>query len=303
MGTQGLTSIFPLLGIFLCVAPVRVHAGAALCRAPGRGNDPTLAVHIDEDNIRKLVLDESGAAQTAIACRGTVPTGCVDSQPARSASHSFLDTDDSSSTVASCFALQGADCPCDPDNQNLLFPYMQAMASSVTERCTAQPTRVLMVGFGAGALPSNLVSSCPSGNLHIESVEVDPRVVSLAQRFFGFKPQPGVNEVEVSDGFDAVLSRANQGVSYDVVLVDCFGENDEVPAQCRSGVFLSQVHQILKPGGMVMQNIWGRSESNPNVARDFKITADAYRGLFASVHEEVTRDVPHCTEALLVAKV
>merc|ERR1719387_3250728 len=98
-----------------------------------------------------------------------------------------------------------------------------------------------MIGFGAGALPSFLTGTCPPGSLHMESVEVDSRLVLLAQRFFGFKPEPGVNEVEVSDGFDAVLRRAQQGAKYDAVLVDCFGSKDEVPPMCRSPVFLSQI--------------------------------------------------------------
>src|SRR5688572_5636343 len=71
-----------------------------------------------------------------------------------------------------------------PDRPHeLVLPYTKALAASVVFR--PQPRRVLIVGLGGGALPAFLRKHFPEA--HVTAVELDPAVIDVARRFFGFK--------------------------------------------------------------------------------------------------------------------
>merc|ERR1719387_82126 len=113
------------------------------------------------------------------------------------------------------------------------------MLSEVVDACQrttgAQPFRVLVVGLGGGAMPMYIRRHCTSAT--VESVELDARVASIAQRLLGFEADHR-NAVEVADALGALQRRAASATPrYDRLIVDCFG-GGRVPFACRSPAFI-----------------------------------------------------------------
>lgn len=297
------------------------HAGMPICSSDAtQSGGLSIEVRITDQNVRGFSLAGSSATQTSVACKGdgnsclstvrnpaklgnatSSTTGLLQLRGMARRQHSL----DVGSQLPSCDAVPG--CPCEIDDSFVLFPYMDIMSQKVLSQCggDVQPLhaiQVLIVGLGGGFLPMHLRQSCAKDSVAIESVEIDSRVAEIAKKFFGFRVEPGVNEVEVTDGLSAVQERKYNSKLYDFVLVDCMG-NDRVPADCRSEQFLSAVRDILHPGGVMMQNIWARSVDDEGIASDYGNALSAYHNVFGSSVEEVaSRDVPHCKEMVLTAR-
>mmetsp|Transcript_86487 Transcript_86487/g.220424 ORF Transcript_86487/g.220424 Transcript_86487/m.220424 type:complete len:302 (-) Transcript_86487:46-951(-) len=224
----------------------RLRANASrtlLCTFPGREHfSHEIQIYV-AGNVRSLVFDSSDeATQTFVKCKGPLPQICMPRPGA-------------GGLLPSCEHLS---CVCDRDGSELFSIYTRGMMDQVLPICThSKSLKVLSVGLGAGALPQFISEHCPKGT-SVESVEYDPRVIEAATQFFGFHIQPGVNEVENSEGGAALRARVPRGRRYDIILVDCFSADDDVPASCRDEAFARAAQSILRPGGKVIQHIWAQ---------------------------------------------
>jgi spermidine synthase len=107
---------------------------------------------------------------------------------------------------------------------------------------------VLEIGFGGGRTASYLHLSLPS--VSVTSVELDPAIVQLAQKYFGVRPEPGF-QVVTGDGRLFLRNSINV---YDVILIDAY-RGPFVPFHLLTKEFYELVKKHLKPGGVVVQNI------------------------------------------------
>ncbi len=139
----------------------------------------------------------------------------------------------------------------DPDY--LALPY--ARVALVGLALSEEPRRMLVVGLGGGTLPMFLRKYYP--NATIDAVDIDPEVVDVARKFFGFREDEFMN-AHVGDG-RRFIEKLRQ--PYDVIFLDAFG-SDSVPARLTTQEFLQAVRRAVAPGGVVVGNLWGRS-SNP----------------------------------------
>jgi spermidine synthase len=99
--------------------------------------------------------------------------------------------------------------------------------------------------------------------------------------------------IEKTDAFTAVTQRAQKaGDAYDAVLVDCFAPGGEVPESCRSQEFAEKVKHILKPGGMMLQNIWNYSPMRKQVRQQFEQTKTTYGKVYDGAFEDVHVPMP-----------
>jgi spermidine synthase len=113
----------------------------------------------------------------------------------------------------------------------------------------APPARsVLEIGFGGGRTASYLHLSLPA--VAVTSVELDPAIVQLAQKYFGVRPGLGL-QVVTADG--RIFLRNTPNV-YDVILIDAY-RGPFVPFHLLTKEFYELVRAHLKPGGVVVQNI------------------------------------------------
>ena len=139
----------------------------------------------------------------------------------------------------------------DPDY--LALPY--ARVALVGLALSETPRRFLVVGLGGGTLPMFLRKYYP--NAAIDAVDIDPEVVDVAKKFFGFREDELMN-AHVGDGRQ-FIEKLRQ--PYDVIFLDAFG-SDSVPAHLTTQEFLRAVRRAVTPGGVVVGNLWGRG-SNP----------------------------------------
>jgi spermidine synthase len=145
-------------------------------------------------------------------------------------------------------ARQSAVKPGNPDY--LALPYLQVALVGLA--LSGEPSRFLVVGLGGGTLPMFLRKYYP--HAVIDAVDIDPDVVDVAKRFFGFREDGRMN-AHVSDG-RRFIEKTRQ--PYDVIFLDAFGAAG-TPPHLTTQEFLDAVRRAVAPGGVVVANLWGHS--------------------------------------------
>jgi spermidine synthase len=148
-------------------------------------------------------------------------------------------------------ARQSVVKPGDPDHLELAY----ARAMLVGLGFDAQPKRVLVVGLGGGTLPGFLHVHYPQAKIDV--VDIDPVVVEVAKRYFGFREDETMR-AHVADGRRFIEQSREP---YDLIMLDAFG-SDNIPYHLATRQFLEAVRRALAPGGVVVANVWSRA-SNP----------------------------------------
>ncbi|MEA2871038.1 MAG: hypothetical protein QOH67_1014 [Hyphomicrobiales bacterium] len=132
----------------------------------------------------------------------------------------------------------------DPDD--LPVRYTQVMTVGVLY--PPQPNKVLMIGLGGGSISSYLGRHLPDAR--IDTIEVDPGVITAAKSFFGLRETPRVRYLE-GDG-RVFLNRNAE--AYDLILIDAF-HGGYVPFHLLTKEFYTLVKQRLAPGGAAAFNV------------------------------------------------
>lgn len=143
-------------------------------------------------------------------------------------------------------ARQSVVKPGDPDY--LALPYTRAalVGLALSER----PRRFLVVGLGGGTLPMFLRKHYPDAA--IDAVDIDPEVVAVAKKFFGFREDP-LMKAHVADGRRFIEQSREP---YDVIFLDAYG-SDTIPRHLTTQEFLQAVRRAVAPDGVVVGNLWG----------------------------------------------
>jgi len=159
--------------------------------------------------------------------------------------------------------------PGDPDHVELPYARVALAGLALCE----EPRRILVVGLGGGTLPMFLRTHYPAATIDV--AEIDPDVVDVAKKFFGFVDDERVR-AHVGDGRQ-FIERARQA-DYDVIFLDAFGAHD-VPKQLTTKEFLQITRRALKPNGVVVSNVW-RPASNPLYDSMVRTHQEAFEELF-----------------------
>ncbi|NXX78715.1 MET13 protein, partial [Urocolius indicus] len=123
------------------------------------------------------------------------------------------------------------------------------------------PLAVLVVGLGGGSLP--LFIHDYFWPAHVDVVEIDPSVLEVATRWFGFCQGERLR-VHVCDGLDHVAKLAAEGTiplaQYDAIMFDVDSKDLTVGMSCPPSAFvekpfLQKVKTILKPEGVFILNL------------------------------------------------
>jgi len=138
----------------------------------------------------------------------------------------------------------------DPDFLEL--PYARAMLAALA--FCEKPGRVLIIGLGGGTIPGFLRKHYPS--MEIDAVDIDPDVVDVAHRFFGFCEDSALR-AHVADGRRFIEECQKP---YDMILLDAYGP-DSIPEHLATLEFLQAVRRALAPGGIAAGNLWSRSSN------------------------------------------
>ena len=135
------------------------------------------------------------------------------------------------------------------------------------------PKTILIIGLGGGTLPSTLTQIIPQAR--IETVELDPSVAKVAERFFGFKPSKG-NSVVIEDGRVFVKRAQKQQKKYDLIILDAF-DHVYVPEHMLTREYLLEVKSLLEKDGVLAANTFSSS-------RLYDAESATYTGVFGAFY-------------------
>jgi predicted membrane-bound spermidine synthase len=116
--------------------------------------------------------------------------------------------------------------------------------------------RMLALGLGAGGAVTTTLVVAP--NLHVDAVEIDPKVVGVAANYFGLPLASPQLSVHVADA-RPWLAASSQ--SFDLVQVDLYQGGPYVPFYLITREFFEQVRAHLNPTGLLMMNVYDTSDS------------------------------------------
>ena len=117
------------------------------------------------------------------------------------------------------------------------------------------PTNVLVVGLGGGTLPTALSELYP--NASIDVVEIDPAVVVVAKRYFGFEPTEHMRVFE-HDARVWAKRAASNSKRYDLIMLDAFN-GDYIPEHLMTKEYLSETRELLTDEGVLASNTFAIS--------------------------------------------
>jgi spermidine synthase len=150
------------------------------------------------------------------------------------------------------------------------------------------PKRLLVVGLGGGSMPMFLRTVVPDARIDV--VDIDPDVVDVARRYFGFREDDALR-AHVGDAREFIES---PGPAYDLIFLDAYGPAS-IPEHLATREFLAAVRARLTEGGAVVSNVWEQS-----VNTRFNSMERTYQVAFRQLY---TFDVPSSANRILVGVV
>ena len=109
-------------------------------------------------------------------------------------------------------------------------------------------------------MPKTLEKLLPQAD--IDTVEIDPAVVAVAQRYFGFRADAQVHVFE-QDGRAYVRHALHGDKRYDLIILDAY-DNQYIPEHLLTREFLGEVRSLLQPNGVVAANTFSGSKLYSN---------------------------------------
>ncbi len=127
-----------------------------------------------------------------------------------------------------------------------VFWYTQQFADVVQQ--TPQKKDMLMLGGGTFTVPQHLAVTYPAS--HIDVVEIDPKLETIAKQYFGYKDRSNVTIIA-----DDARTYSNKTTKqYDIIMVDVYS-NIDVPFTFTTREYGRAIHRMLRPGGIVAVNM------------------------------------------------
>lgn len=139
-------------------------------------------------------------------------------------------------------------------------------------------SRALVIGIGAGLMAGALERHY---GLTVDTVDVDPAVVSAAKAYFGFRPK---GDVFVEDG-RTYLERATR--RYGQIYLDAFGA-ETPPYHMFTAESFERMRAVLEPGGILAINLVSMVEGRASAP--WKSAYKTLRSVFPSVRAYLASD-------------
>lgn len=171
------------------------------------------------------------------------------------------------------------------DPLHLALPYTRVAAIGLA--LVDPDARILYVGLGGGAMPMHAHRVLPRASIDV--VELDPLIIDVAQRVFGFAPD-SLLRVHAGDG--RAFIEAAAPATWDMIVLDAFSD-DEIPYTLATRGFLVAVRSRLRPGGIVLSNLWSANDAYPSMLA-------TWQNVFGTIH---LLRVPTRQQRVLVAGV
>lgn len=145
------------------------------------------------------------------------------------------------------------------------------------------PRNVLIIGLGGATLPSKLQEILSDAK--IDCVELDPSVVKVAKRFFGFSPDKQTSVV-IEDGRVFVKRAQKQGKKYDLIILDAF-DHVYIPEHLLTREFLIEVRSLLEKDGVLAANTFSSSKLYDSESATYASAFGAFYNLKMNVNNRI----------------
>lgn len=155
--------------------------------------------------------------------------------------------------------------------RKMVFTYTRMMMAALL--VNPEPRRILMVGLGGGTVSTALAELIQE--VHIDIVEIDPAVVSVAERYFDFVASDRV-VVHVGDARVFTKRARQRGDRYDLVLLDAYN-GDYIPEHLMTREYLLETRDILTAGGTLVANTF-------TMSRLYDHESTTYRAAFGTFY-------------------
>jgi len=162
--------------------------------------------------------------------------------------------------------------------KKLVFNYTKLLMSGLL--LNPEPKRILIVGLGGGTMSNTLAQLFPSS--HIDNIEIDEAVISVARRYFGFSENDLVKTYN-QDGRIFIKRALLKKQTYDWIILDAFN-GDYIPEHLLTKEFLQETKRLLSENGILTANTFSLSELYAHESATYK----AVFGDFYQVKSSVT---------------
>jgi len=117
--------------------------------------------------------------------------------------------------------------------------------------------RMLALGMGAGGGIASTIAVAP--DIEIDAVEIDPKVVEVAVKYFGLPVDRKNLFVHVADARPWLVSHEQR---YDLVQVDLYQGGPYIPFYLITEEFFEQLRSRMADDGLLMMNVYDTSKSH-----------------------------------------
>ncbi|MEO5658376.1 MAG: fused MFS/spermidine synthase [Polaromonas sp.] len=145
------------------------------------------------------------------------------------------------------------------------------------------PRTILIIGLGGATMPSKLQEILFGAK--IDCVELDPSVVKVAKRYFGFSPDKETSIV-IEDGRVFVKRAQKQGKKYDLIILDAF-DHVYIPEHMLTKEFLIEVRSLLEKDGVLAANTFSSSKLYDAESATYASAFGAFYNLKMNVNNRV----------------
>jgi MFS family permease len=129
----------------------------------------------------------------------------------------------------------------------LVIPYLKEFDTAAKLRPNF--TTALLIGAGSYTYPTHFIVTYPQKKLDI--VEIDPKLRTIAETFFSFKPTENIIIAEE----DGRVFLNNNTKKYDVIFLDAFSSQLSIPHHLTTIEAVEKIHDSLSENGLVVANI------------------------------------------------
>ncbi len=121
--------------------------------------------------------------------------------------------------------------------------------------------RLLVLGLGGGGSIASTRRTAPS--IEIDAVEIDPKVVEAAIRFFALNSGDGRLRIHIADARPWLARHTEK---YDLVHVDLYQGGPYIPFYLVTMEFFESVRAHMSPDGLLMMNVFDNSRGQELLA-------------------------------------
>ena len=129
------------------------------------------------------------------------------------------------------------------------------------------PETILVLGLGAGTIPSYLYHRFPNTKIYV--IEILPELKEIASDYFSM-PRNERLEIVIGDAYDYIMETQ---IQFDLIFMDVFGKNT-IPKKFSTEKFYIGLSKLTSSAGYVAFNTWIDPSSYNNYIRKLKTAFD-----------------------------